>query len=67
LHSTSFNPSSDSGDSLVEAIRYVFPPVRFQPFLRFWRRAIRGINYPTPEVSTLLEILGLVYSVVVGF
>ena len=41
----------------------------FQPFLRFW-----GMYYPVFEieddydcVSTLLEILGLVWLVVVGF
>jgi hypothetical protein len=42
---------------------------KFQPFLRFWRAEdLPKLRPPPPEaVSTLLEILGLVCLVVVGF
>ena len=39
----------------------------FQPFLRFWMRLCSVMNPLELYVSTLLEILGLVCLVMVGF
>ena len=41
---------------------------KFQPFLRFWLYSFKGYDGDKEErVSTLLEILGFVCSVLVGF
>ena len=56
---------------LVAAVKHPMPQHitlhLFQPFLRFWGIDVNSRDEYGDTVSTLLEILGLVCSVLVGF